>query len=272
MGFLRRWLLGLGLLLVACELTPEQPFTPQLVVHCLLPAGENRARARVNRSYKLEEEYQPVFTGAELRIAGPGQAVDFEYVAGDSYRTRTPVRIGLQDTWFLQVTKTGFDTVRAKTVVPAGFDILFPVAGETVSTRDSMVWTRSRASKGYYLSFRQIQAGDTFYIDALIPNDSFDITYDSLRVRIPSMVFLMLVAPPPDSPPKPCTLRVWALDSNYYDYVLGAVRMGGGAANPIRGGLGVFGSAVERMVPVWVRADSGPVFRSAAAGACRFSR
>jgi hypothetical protein len=263
----RQVVLGLVLLFAGCELTPEQPFTPQLVVHCLLHAGEGRVRARVNRSYKLEEAYQPVFPGVAIWIAGPGQEVDFEYVAGDSYRSAVPVEVGMQDTWLIRAVKPGFDTVRARTVVPGGFEILFPAAGDTVSVRDSMVWTRSRTGKGYYLSFREVEEGDTFYIDALVPNDSFDLNYDSLRVRIPKMLFLLLVAPPPDSPPKPCTLWVWALDTNYYDWVLSAAGAGGRSESHLSGGLGVFGSVVERMVPVWVRGDTGQVgsrFRSSA--------
>lgn len=247
---------------VACELTPEQPFTPQLVVHARLQSGNGVVRVLVNRSYRLEESYNPEFTGAQVRIFSREGTMDFEYVAGDSYQTRGPVPVTEQDTWFLEVAKPGFDTVRGRTILPAGFEIVFPRAGDTVTVRDSMVWSRSRGSKGYYLSFRQIAAQDTFYIDALIPNDSFDVSYDSLFVRIPDMLFLMLVAPPPDSPPALCTLRVWALDTNYYDWVAGAAGMNPLKPGRLSGGLGVFGSAVERLVPVWVLPDTGASLRT----------
>ncbi len=247
---------------VACELTPEQPFTPQLVVHARLQSGNGVVRVLVNRSYRLEESYNPEFTGAQVRIFSREDTMDFEYVAGDSYQTRGPVPVAEQDTWFLEVAKPGFDTVRGRTILPAGFEIVFPRAGDTVTVRDSMVWSRSRGSKGYYLSFRQIAAQDTFYIDALIPNDSFDVSYDSLFVRIPDMLFLMLVAPPPDSPPALCTLRVWALDTNYYDWVSGAAGMNPLKPGRLSGGLGVFGSAVERLVPVWVLPDTGASLRT----------
>lgn len=257
----RFWLLIFGLVIVftsKCELTPQQPFTPQMVVHCLLRAGENRLEARVNQLYQLEEVYDSIFPGAEIRVVGPGGVAELEYGGADRYRTFWPIRVREQDTWFLQVAKIGFDTVRAKTLVPGGFEILFPRPGDTVSSRDSMVWIRSRYSKGYYLSFRQVYAGDTFYIQALIPNDSFGPKYDSLFVRIPNMLFLLSVAPPPDSPPKACTLRVWALDTNYYDWVLSSRRMvGRNQSSRLTGGVGVFGSVVERELPLWVRADTG---------------
>ncbi len=252
----------LAALITGCELTPEQPFTPQLVVHARLQSDNDVVRVLVNRSYRLEESYNPEFTGAMVRIFHREDTMDFEYVAGDSYQTRGPVRVAEQDTWFLEVAKSGFDTVRGRTIVPAGFEIVFPRAGDTVTVRDSMVWSRSRGSKGYYLSFRKIGEQDTFYIDALIPNDSFDVSYDSLFVRVPNMLFLILVAPPPDSPPALCTLRVWALDTGYYDWVFGRARMNPFKPSRLSGGLGVFGSAVERLVPVWVLPDTGAPLRT----------
>ncbi len=240
----------------ACELTPDQPFAPQLVVHSLLRTGENRARARVNRSYKLSEKYDSLFPDARLKITSHIGEWQFVYDGGDSYITPEPVPVENRDTWFLVVSHPDFDTVTGRTIVPQPYEIIFPRAGDTISVNDSMVWTRSQDAKGYYLSFRQVQDIDTFYLDAIIPNDSFDITYDSLLVRIPKMFFLFLVAPPPDSPPKPCTLWVWALDTNYYDWVLGATGLTGKDSMHLSGGLGVFGSAVENFLPIFVRGDT----------------
>lgn len=243
-------------LFCACELTPDQPFAPQLVIHSLLRTGENPARARVNRSYKLNEKYDSIFPHARLKIISQLGEWQFAYAGGDSYLTPEPVPVASGDTWLFIATHPDLDTVRGKTVVPQPYEIIFPRAGDTVSASDSMVWTRSRDAKGYFLSFRQIEDIDTFYFDALIPNDSFDITYDSLLVRIPSMFFLYIVAPPLDSPPKPCTLWVWSLDTNYYDWVLGATGLTGKESMHLTGGLGVFGSAVERCLLLFVRGDT----------------
>lgn len=240
----------------ACELTPDQPFAPQLVVHSLLRSGSHPVHARVNRSYKLNEKYDSIFPDARLKITSQNGEWQFDYAGADSYITSEPVPVASGDTWLLVASHPELDTVRGKTVVPQPYEILFPRAGDTVTVNDSMVWTRSRDAKGYFLSFRQIEDIDTFYLDAFIPNDSFDITYDSLLVRIPQMFFLYFVAPPPDSPPKPCTLWVWSLDTNYYDWVLGATGFTGADSMHLTGGLGVFGSAVERFLPLFVRGDT----------------
>jgi hypothetical protein len=244
------------LFLAACELTPEQPFTPKLVVHCLLRAGENPARVRVNRSYRLGEKYDSIFPLARVSISSGRGEWRLTYAGADSYISTGPVPVQTGDSWLLLATHPELDTVRARTIIPQPYEILFPRPGDTVSVRDSMVWTRSQTAKGYYLSLRRVRDLDTSYLDALIPNDSFDITYDPLLVRIPAMFFLLLVAPLPDSPPRPCTLWVWALDTNYYDWVLGASGFRGKDSSQILRGFGVFGSAVERWVPVFVRGDT----------------
>ncbi|MGQ9707762.1 MAG: DUF4249 family protein [bacterium] len=244
------------LLLSACELTPNQPFTPQLVVHSLLRTGACRAKARVNRSYRLGEKYDSIFPHAQVKITTPHGEWQLTYAGADSYITAESVPVLSGDTLFLTATHPEFDTVRGKTIVPQPYEILFPRPDDTVSVRDSMVWTRSKTARGYYLSFRQIEDQDTFYLNALIPNDSFGITYDSLYVRIPKMYFLLFLAPPPESAPKPCTLWVWALDTNYYNWVLGSSGFTAKDLSLLWGGLGVFGSAVERSVPILVQGDT----------------
>ncbi|MEO0070471.1 MAG: DUF4249 family protein [candidate division WOR-3 bacterium] len=252
----------ISLFVTGCEKTPEGEFIPKLVVHCLLHTGENPVRAKVNRSYKINEPFESIFSGANIRLYSHLSEWRFEYVAADSYRTSVPVLVEEGDTWFIQVAREGFDTVEGRTVVPCDFKILFPNPGDTVSIEDSMVWTRSPNCQGYFLSFRHIESLDTFYWDIVYPNDSFASNYDPARVNIPKMFFLLIVAPPPDSPPKPCTLRVWALDSNYYQWVAAGGLVAGGElvreTTRLFGGLGVFGSAVERSVPVFVRSATGP--------------
>lgn len=245
-----------------CEKKPEGDFIPKLVVHTLLRTGERPVRAKVNRSYKINEPFDPIFPGANIRLYSQCGECWLEYVAADSYRTSVPVLVEEGDTWFIQVAREGFDTVEGRTVVPGDFKILFPHPGDTVSMQDSMVWTRSPNCQGYFLSFRHIESLDTFYWDIVYPNDSFAANYDSAQVNIPKMFFLLLVAPPPDSPPKLCTLRVWALDSNYYHWVAAGGLVAGGEVvretTRLFGGLGVFGSAVERSVPVFVRSATSP--------------
>lgn len=247
-------------LATGCEVKSAPALKPRLVVHSLLHAGTHYLRAKVNRSYPIEERIDTLFSDAAIAIWSDTDIWHLQYLAGDSYTTRTPVPIQEGKTYFIRVSKTGFDTVWGKTVVPGGFEILFPRPGDTVAASDSMVWTRSQDARGYFISIPTTADQDTFYWDIFIPNDSFGPNYHPLLVRIPNMFFLFPLIPPPDSPPRPCTLRVWALDTSYFLWGARNGLVAGGEtvpdSNRLLGGLGVFGAATARLVPVFLTGDT----------------
>ncbi|MGQ9678389.1 MAG: DUF4249 family protein [bacterium] len=260
---MRRLALLFSILLSAtinCEHPPGEKFEPQLVLHCLLQIGSLPRRAKVNRSYGIQEQFDSVFPGASVQIWSKNGNWNLSHCGSDLYQTAESVVVNEGDTFNITVAHPEFDTVTGRTVVPGGFTICLPRPGDTVGINDSMVWTRSPNSLGYLMSFRRIVSQDTFYIDLLVPNDSFSPNYDSALVKLPRMFFLYLVTPPPDSPPKLCTLNLWALDTNYYIWSAAGGLVAGGQtvrdSGRLQGGLGVFGSAVERFVPVFVRADT----------------
>jgi hypothetical protein len=222
--------LCLFLLLAACEVSPSEQFTPQLVVHGFVTAKGASVTANINRTYAIDESFDTMFPD----------------VNGVVWRG--------SDTCCIRVAKDGFDTVYGHTVVPDSFRLLFPLGGDTVSINDSMVWTRSRSCAGYYMSFRSVDQGDTFYYSLAIPNDTTGNNLDSLRFKFPQMVFLYQFKPGIH------TLRVYALDTNYFDWVsAGGFGFGSGTGETIHlsGGLGVFGSMVGESVKVVVRTDTG---------------
>jgi hypothetical protein len=163
------------------------------------------------------------------------------------------------DTFGIRVAKDGFDTVFGQTVVPDSFRVLLPRAGDTVTINDSMVWARSRSCAGYYMSFRSVDQGDTFFYSLAIPNDTTGNNFDSLRFTFPQMVFLYQFKPGIH------TLRVYALDTNYFDWVrAGGFGFGSGTGETthLSGGLGVFGSMVGESVRVVVRTDTTGYMRT----------
>ena len=247
--------LCLGLLFSACELTPSERFTPRLVVHGLVRARGAEVQANINRSYTIDEPFDTVFADASGLIWRGGDTWPLVHLVRDVYTTLgLNPRPGPGDEFGLRVARAGFDTVYGRTVVPDSFRILLPRDGDTVTMSDSMVWTRSRGCAGYYMSFRSIDQGDTFYYSLAIPNDTSGNNFDSLVFTFPQMVFLYQFETGKH------TLRVYALDTSYFDWVR-ARGFGPGAgpdtASRLTGGLGVFGSAVAESVEVYVRTDTG---------------
>lgn len=233
------------LLALACDAPPAGSFTPVASVHCLLLAG-TRQPVFVNRTYAITEPPDSILSGCEVLL----------WCRGDTWRLEQEVRWywsdscplpGPLDTFGLRVACPGLDTVFARTTVPDTFSILFPEPGDTVTVSDSLVWTRSRAAAGYYMSFKRKFRNEEFWVSGLIPNESLPgLPYDSLVARIP-MPFLSF------EPEGPFALRLVAVDTAYADWVrFGAERAG----TRLVGGIGVFGSGVERSVEVFVSHDT----------------
>ncbi len=260
---------GLWLLLVACEVSPSQQFTPQLVVHGFVTAKGTGVMANINRTYAIDEPFDTVFPDVNGFVWRGSDTWPLVRDVRDNYNTRQILPSpSYGDTFGLRVAKDGFDTVSGQTVLPDSFRILFPRTGDTVTMSDSMIWTRSRNCAGYYMSFRSVDQGDTFYYSLAIPNDTTGNNFDSLRFTFPQMVFLYQFKPGIH------TLRVYALDTNYFDWVrAGGFGLGSGTGETthLSGGLGVFGSMVGESVKVVVRADTafskGPKLESRSQGA-----
>jgi len=251
---------GLWLLLAACEVSPSEQFTPQLVVHSLVLARGVGVTANINRTYAIDEPFDTMFpdvNGVVWRgsdtwpLLNAGRDV---YAAGPLQSRPAP-----GDTFGIRVAKDGFDTVYGHTVVPDSFQILFPHEGDTVSINDSMVWTRSRNCAGYYMSLRSVEQGDTFYYSLAIPNDTSGNNFDSLVFRLPQMVFLYRFVPGVH------TLRLYALDTNYFDWVsAGGFGPGTntGETTHLSGGLGAFGSAFGESLRVYVKTVTAGYYRN----------
>ena len=256
------WLVacGLWLLLAACEVTPSEQFTPQLVVHGLVMAKGIGVMTNINRTYAIDDTFDPIFPGVSGMVWRGTDTWPLVRDVRDNYNTRQILPSpAYGDTFGIRVAKDGFDTVYGHTVVPDSFRIRFPRVGDTVTMSDSMVWTRSRNCAGYYMSFRSIDRGDTFYYSLAIPNDTTGNNFDSLVFRFPRMVFLYQFEPGNH------TLRVYALDTNYFDWV-SAGGFGPGSGTPeithLSGGLGVFGSGVGESVGVYVKTDTARAKRT----------
>ena len=250
LGHLVTGSLCLVLLLAACEVSPSEQSTPQLVVHGFVTAKGTGVMTNINRTYAIDEPFDTVFPDVNGVVWRGADTWPLVHDARDNYSARQVLPSPVYgDTFGIRVAKEGFDTVFGQTVVPDSFRILFPRAGDTVTMSDSMVWARSRNCAGYYMSFRSIDQGDTFYYSLAIRNDTTGNNFDSLRFTFPQMVFLYQFKPGVH------TLRVYALDTNYFDWVrAGGFGLGSGASETthLSGGLGVFGSAVGESLKVFV--------------------
>jgi hypothetical protein len=247
---------GLWLLLAACEVTPSEQFTPQLVVHGQLQVGNTGSLyVQVNRTYRIGDSYDWRFGDPSIVVFHGRDSVRPRSQDGDEHGLFYPVLdVHPGDTFEIMVAESLFDTVRGRTVVPDTFHMLYPNDGDTVTLYDSLGWTRSRTAAGYYFSIPREVNGEMTWYDIVIANDSVGSDYDSTKVHIPSMFFYY-----GDSSGWK-TLTVYAVDSNYYDWMR-LVGYGAGGGTPpettrLTGGLGVFGSSAVGTLRIYLTADT----------------
>ncbi len=243
--------LGVLALLAGCDEGGAE-FAPVLSVHGLHAAGGCRPIVSVNRTYPIDEPFSVDFPGATVRMWTLRETTACTYLGGDKYRAVDSLCPSYFDTVWLEVAHREFDTVRGRTVVPGEFDIVWPRDGDTVSLRDSMVWTRSRTAAGYYMPF----LFDTLAVNLIAPNDTTGGNLDSLYYRLPRLFFLFGYREGWHS------FTLCALDTNYYQWVLsGGFGQGrGGSLDTFRleNGVGVWGSTVARTITLYYKPESLP--------------
>ncbi|MEO0081867.1 MAG: DUF4249 family protein [candidate division WOR-3 bacterium] len=246
---------ALLLLVCSCDRPLSEQFVPRLAVHGLLVAGPPaRPGVYVNRTYAITEPFERDFSGAEVLIWRAQDTWRLDERDTSYYYSTAELEARPFDEFRLRVTKPGLDTLYSRTVVPDRFSILYPTHGDTVGVGDSLVWTRSRFCKGYYMVLKEETREDTLYAAIPIPNESLPgMPYDTAVARIP-MFFLNR------ENAGPFTLHLLACDTNYYDWIeaLARNRPGSDSAH-VTGGVGVFGSVVQCSVRVFVRRDTSAI-------------
>ncbi len=238
------WLIVFG---DGCDRPSSETFVPVLNVHGLLLAGADTLSMYINRSYGINERFEPDFPSVSVEVWRREDTWQLTYREGSYYSSSARFNIRSFDTFYFRARKAGFTPVTGHTFVPGAFNIIWPRPGDSVSSRDSLVWTRSRYSKGYFLAFRQIVGSETLHVKLPVPNDSLPgLPYDTATARIP-LFFLG------QQPQGPFTVHLWACDTNYYDWVEGIARNRSGLdSTHINGGVGVFGSAYACSVRVFI--------------------
>jgi hypothetical protein len=250
---MRRLTAALALvLLAACEVVPSEDFTPVTVVHGFVyhdPAAPAQVFAvNVNRTYAITEQPESLVTDASVRVAWLDSTWTLPHAARDRYETALPGRlVAPGDTVRLVVARPGFDTVFATTVIPDTFAIRWPRTGDTITVRDSLVWTRGDGIGGWFISVTMVDSiGREPMLEFVFPNDSIE----------PGFPLYFLARAPEGR----YELAILSLDRNYYNW---AARGFGGPGGfnesdtfDLVGGVGVFGSGMLRTVRFCFRCDT----------------
>ena len=251
---MRRLLVSLLLLalFVGCEVVPGEDFTPVQNVHGFVYHDPNAAEqvfaVNVNRTYSIYEEPESLVTDASVRVEWSDTIRQLPHSERDLYRVELPGRLVMPgDTVRIDVARPGFDPVLALTVMPDTFAIRWPRAGDTVTVRDSLVWTRNDGIAGWFISLTMVDSiGREPMIEFVFPNDTIAPGFP-----------LYFLARAPDGDYE---LAILSLDRNYYNWASRGFGGPGGFNTSdsfdLVGGVGVFGSGMLRTARFCFRCDT----------------
>lgn len=244
----------IALLLVgACELVPSEDFVPVTSVHGFVyhdPAAPAQLFAvNVNRTYSIFEQPESLVADASVRVSWQDSAWQLGHTGRDRYEVQLPARsVAPGDTVRLQAARPGFDTVFASTVVPDTFAIRWPRAGDTVTVRDSLAWTRGEGIAGWFISLLMLEPlpDSEPLLEFVFPNDTIE----------PGFPLYFLARAPEGR----YELAMLSLDQNYFNWASRGFGGPGGFNNSdtfdLAGGVGVFGSGMLRKLRFCFRCDT----------------
>lgn len=219
---------------IACDAVTDSEYETQLNVYLLLNNYTGYTEAFVDRAYELDESSDPYLDDALVTISS-GNRVDtliFDELLNRYINWELNIRPG--STFYLTVSKEGFDTLIGETTVPEDFDFLNQ-PGDTITLEDTIVFNRSVGATVYYCSFERTHKTNYLWLK---PD-----TLDSLiKIRVGDHI---------GSPPEGlCEIRVTAFDGNYYEYhfePIDSLMQAG-----VYQGLGLCGSAWQKYIVLYL--------------------
>lgn len=200
----------------------NEEFEPQLNVFCILKNNRPYQKVVVDRIYGMDEKSIYDLEDVQVILSGNGIC---DTLVEDSilgvFVTRDTFPVVHGQTYHLQVTAKGFDTLRGTTTIPDLFEIICPQDGDTVQLLDTMIIE--------FKDCHQLIIGELYYQDSLL----YWYLYGRIRDTILELPFSACL-----HDTGYYRLMVGVYDSNYVNYYIDA-------ANPqcgIENGIGLFGS------------------------------
>ena len=233
----------LALLQLGCgENTPFE-FEPQVVVFSLFVAGHKNPSIKLEQSWQIDRELPEEglgVTDAQVTVTTDEDTVYYAPVEGSPglWAPMDSIEVFPLKTYRLDVVIDS-EKIYGEATVPDTFGITQPEAGDTLY-RDRaplLIWRRSQGAMGYLIDISSL--ADTTHVTGIV---------SAADTIFPILSFFLA-----DSGKH--TLKVAALDRNYYDYMwmTGPPGTGEEGETHIEGGLGVFGACVVDSVQVYAQ-------------------
>lgn len=228
--------IALVMVYIACDVASINEHEPQFNVYTVLINQSPYTEVFVDRTYDIDELSEPYVDDAFVTLS-TNTTVDtmlLDTLFGSGKYTKWNMTIQPGTTYYLEVSKQGFDTLFGMTTVPEEFQFI-NMPGDTITLEDTVIFSRSDGAIVYYILFDRFGRRDALWLK---PD-----TLDSLiKIRVGDHIG--------DLPEGLCDITITAFNPNYYKYHFepdDSLMQAG-----VTGGLGLCGSAWYETILVYL--------------------
>ena len=221
------------LVFIACDGVIVNEYETQLNVYLHLNNYQG-TEAFVDRAYKIDEPAEPYLDDALVTISSGNRIDTLVFDELLLKYTNYYMNIFAGSTYYLTISKQGFDTLYGETTVPGRFYFLNQPQ-DTITLEDTIIFHRSEGAILYYCVFERPHQTNWLWLKP-------DTLERFIKIRVGDHI---------GSPPEGiCELRVTAFDRNYYEYYFEPVDSLMQAG--VTGGLGLCGSAWQESIILYL--------------------
>jgi hypothetical protein len=224
--------------MLRCPTTAEEAYEPELNIFAVVCYENTYQEITVDRTYRPDEAPQPYVDDAIVVLEGDG-LIDTCFFSSHraAYGTRRTFPIHTGSKYRIQATRAGCATLVGETFVPGDFVVSNPRAYDTLDLSDTIVMTTGQGTALYSIAAElDISRRSVLWFRCNRP--------DSL-VAVPISYLVT------DTSWHDVAVEITAFDPNFYKYhyeLADSVMRAG-----VTGGVGLFGSAYVKRIPVYLR-------------------
>jgi hypothetical protein len=231
--------IALVMLYITCDVSSINEHEPQFNVYTVLINQSPYTEVFVDRTYDIDELSEPyvddAFVTLSINTTVDTMLFDTLFASGRYIKWNMTIQPGT--TYYLEVSKQGFDTLFGETKVPDAFQFINQ-PDDTITLQDTVIFSRSNGAIVYYCLFRSYEhfgIKDEFWLkpDTL---DSF------VKIRVGDYIGSL--------PEGLCDITITAFDPNYYKYHFepdDSLMQAG-----VTGGLGLCGSSWREEITLYL--------------------
>ncbi|MDI6840076.1 MAG: hypothetical protein QMD71_04355 [bacterium] len=236
------------LIIVGCEKPPFETYPGALNVFALIRSDRPRQWVKVEKTYKMDESATGGVSDA-LVVIKSESSVDTLFLSDSTpftYVSRDSIPIIPMHTYYISVKTEDLDSIYGTTTAPDTVVILHPEDGDTVSLSDSLVFKNKNVyNQDMYNQYDVVAYTEDTMISSVISGMGYFEVDTIVVIRFSALVKSAGFY----------RIKIMTYDKNYTQYIRGNEIGETSSSAGIKGGFGVFGSAIVKGLYIYIKPE-----------------